>query len=141
MLPATQHWRLQFSRPLVRRESIVLQATLEPRRLLDPKILPVLLPAPLLRPPPTQMTLAAVPGGPDMSPKHWDIPLLTIPDADRSDAEIILQPVGVDLTQVNARGLEIVAVPGAAKRDLPGDVWRVFRVDPSFQGDLPHLQV
>jgi len=140
-LPPVQHWRLQFTKPLTRRETIVLHATLESRRSILASVLPILLSTNLIPPLPTLLTVSGCSQGPFSSWEHWDIPLLVIPDADRQEAEITLQPVGVELVHVEALGLEQVAVPGGAQEMPRDDVWRVFRLSPTFHGNLAHLRV
>ena len=138
-LPSVQHWRLQFGRPLARRESIVLRGTLEPRRRFDSKALAFYLPAPLVPPPAALWGLGGLAKGPLASGERWDIPLLMIPDADRQETEVILQPRGVELVQIETSGLEEVS--GRGQRENARDTWRVFRFGPSLQGSFPHLRV
>jgi hypothetical protein len=138
-LPSVQHWRLRFTRPLDRKESVSLSTRLAPQAPADGALLPYLLPLPFV-PPGAELW---GPRASDHAPsaRRWDIPLLVFPGADPSATEIILEPAGVDLVQAETSGLEETAIPAEFARQAAADSWRSFRLRPSGSGDLPQLRL
>lgn len=64
---------------------------------------------------------------------RWDVPLVTVPEAERRDGRITLHLAGTDLIHATARGLEETRVPAssdALSRPLnlsPASSWRTFQ--------------
>jgi hypothetical protein len=92
-----------------------------------------------------EMTLAGPP--PLDGKQQWDVPLLSVPQADRLDGEGIVQLVGAELLGVQAEGVREgggrtnfetrkQAAGGAGQ-----DVWRVYRYGAPFPGQLPVLRL
>ncbi len=113
--PAGERWRLTLARPLTRRETVTLETPLP--------------------------ALAEPPAG---EAQRWDVPLLTVPGAERMEGEMTLHLVGTQLLEVKAAAAREARREGPAPRTGPArqDVWRTFRYGPAlFPGQLPALGV
>jgi hypothetical protein len=117
--PPGSYWRLTFSRPLVQRESITLEmlARSEPGR-----------------------------GPRPWTERDWQVPLVSVPGADRLQGEAVLQVVGAELRQLWATGIELSSLggPGPVKQAAAGiapETWRSFRFGFPSARELPGLQV
>lgn len=139
LIPRHELWRLKFAAPLGRPETVTLHADLKSPQPFELRALPLLCGVPLSGPLPWTASAGALAASAAQAPDRWDIPLVTVPGAERLDAQVHLQPIGVGLGKIEAVGLEDVAAAG--KHDLPGNVGRVLRYGPSFRGRLPHLTV
>jgi hypothetical protein len=139
-LPSVQRWRLRFNRPLVKRETIVLRAPLEPRVTAELPVGPIV-PGALPMPVPAALLPPRVVAGQALAhAQRWDIPILVVPEADRQDAEITVEAAGLDLAHVKATGLEEIAAQGA-RREVVREAWRAFRFGPWIHEYPPQLSM
>ncbi|MFN4259827.1 MAG: hypothetical protein ACK4RK_11050 [Gemmataceae bacterium] len=112
-------WRLVLDRPL--RERLDLEVTLD---LGEPSTLTT--PSALLTPLAGTMPLDAavftmasqLTPTPNGEERRWEVPLITVPGAERMEGEVTLYLAGTDLVQVDTTGLS-AAEPGAS--------WRTYR--------------
>jgi hypothetical protein len=113
--PGGTYWRLQFARPLSKREQCTLELAAEPE------------------------TAGSARGG----EQEWEVPLLDVPGADRFEGETVLHLTGAELRGVAAEGVretgKDTARPahGGAGRDL----WQTFRHGHPPAGAPPRLRV
>jgi hypothetical protein len=98
-LPPGQLWRLHLQRPLREHEQLTLETTLEIAG----------------RGPAGE--------GPD-GQRRWEVPLLTVPSADRMDGLVAVHLAGADSVHMEARGLE---ESSAAHQAGTRSSWRTFR--------------
>src|SRR5687767_4471764 len=89
-IPTFQYWRIRFSTPLVRRETLTLRALLNPRPVLERNLLALLLGPSLALP-----TARELNEGSQFLGDSWDIPLVLFPQADPQEVEVALQPAGI----------------------------------------------
>jgi hypothetical protein len=113
--PPGTFWRLSLTRPLSQRQTVTLEMPLEPARHI-----------------PARTGLL----------DEWEIPLVTVPGADRLDGEAILQLTGVELVEVQAQGLqETEAGATAARSSAVADGWHAFRFGQLAPAQLPRLSL
>ncbi|MCI0457881.1 MAG: hypothetical protein L0Z62_13015 [Gemmataceae bacterium] len=113
--PASEPWRLTFTRPLARREVITLQAPL------------------------TQPWNFA--GGQPLPQQRWEIPLLTVPGADRLEGEVSLHLLGSELLDTRAVAVRETTGPARAASAARQESWHAFRYGaPWFSRQLPTLE-
>lgn len=108
-------WRLTLAKPL--RESLTLEANLD-----------IGLPSAGKKGPLPGQVAPLGQAGPGPDGWTWDVPLLSVTTAERSDGEVTLYLAGADLVRLESQGL--LEVPGAA---LGGALspWRAFRYGPA----------
>jgi hypothetical protein len=112
-----ERWRLTFAQPLTRRETVTLQAALKPI------------------------------AGDGPAGQSWDVPLASVPGADRLEGEAVLhlvaaEVVAVHSTAVRAHAREGGARPAAKRGAVALDSWRLFDYGSAlFPDQLPRLTV
>jgi hypothetical protein len=128
-LPTGQRWRLTLERPLREHEAIALETTLEQNLHPFPEAALWRWAAPLgaLAGPAALSALPLLPGAVDRVPEGmtWDVPLVTLPGAERLDGEVTLYLAGTGPLHVETRGLR-EQTPAAAPRTGPRP-WRTFQ--------------
>jgi hypothetical protein len=104
--PPGSYWRLLLSQPLTRPRTVALERVVERD------------------------------GRPGPAERQWEVPVLTVPGADRLEGEVVVQLVGAELLDVQVEGLRESGrdapaagkpAPRAGRPGLGQDVWRTFR--------------
>lgn len=77
----------------------------------------------------TLLTVARAVGKPHSDERHWTIPLLAVPAAERLEGLVTVHPIGADLTRVESEGLREVGPREAAGNPKPSSSrpWRSYR--------------